>query len=246
MRLNASGLGFSKNGVNGPFTNAFVFDSVLGGHLIADFITAGHMVADRIQGGTLESINSTTISGVTYKNFSLNMTTGAIEALKLSIKSANCTLTEDGTLTVANANISGTITGSTISGSTIISEYGGPFDSNWHKIEMTSGRISLFANNDEGYLQNVNYEILTDGYGVGLFEGSLDIFDNTGITGVFSSIDNQTLLVVGHSSDGSGTIVLKAADIYVDPNVPGGQPLQGYTGTHNGMEYVNGLAVGAS
>lgn len=107
MRINASGLGFSKTGVNGPYTNAFVFDSVKGGHLIADFITAGHMVADRIQGGTLESIDSTTISGVTYKNFSINMTTGAIEALKLSIKSANFTLTESGLVTMTGATING-------------------------------------------------------------------------------------------------------------------------------------------
>lgn len=105
MRINASGLGFSKTGVNGPYTNAFVFDSVKGGHLIADFITAGTMLADRIQGGTLESIDSTTIDGVTYKNFSLNMKTGAIEALKLSIKSTNFTLTEDGVITMLKGAI---------------------------------------------------------------------------------------------------------------------------------------------
>lgn len=120
MRLNASGLGFSKTGVNGPFTNAFVFDSSLGGHLVADFITAGHMVADRIQGGTLESIDSTTISGVTYKNFSLNMTTGAIEALKLSIKSSYFTLTESGVLTATGADINGKITSNNTSGDIII------------------------------------------------------------------------------------------------------------------------------
>ena len=54
MRINASGLGFSKNGVNGLFTNAFVFDATKGGHLVADFITAGTMLADRILGGTLK------------------------------------------------------------------------------------------------------------------------------------------------------------------------------------------------
>jgi phage minor structural protein len=104
MRINASGLGFSKNGVNGPFTNAFVFDSVKGGHLIADFITAGHMVADRIQGGTLESINGTTIGGVTYKNFSLDMTTGAIEALAFTLKTPNLTLNPAGQLASLSGN----------------------------------------------------------------------------------------------------------------------------------------------
>jgi len=104
MRINASGLGFSKTGVNGPYTNAFVFDSVKGGHLIADFITSGHMVADRIQGGTLESIDSTTISGVTYKNFSLNLTTGAIEALALTLKTPNLTLNPAGQLASLSGN----------------------------------------------------------------------------------------------------------------------------------------------
>ena len=124
MRLNASGLGFSKNGVNGPFTNAFVFDATLGGHLVADFITAGTMTANRIRGGTLESINSTTISGEVHKNFSLDMTTGSIEALKLSITSPNFKLTESGNITAANAtltsaSVSGSITGSTITGGSV-------------------------------------------------------------------------------------------------------------------------------
>jgi len=99
MRINASGLGFSKTGVNGPYTNAFVFDSTMGGHLVADFITAGHMVADRIQGGTLESIDSTTIGGVTYKNFNLNMSTGLLQAVKLAIITQYFSLTEDGKIT---------------------------------------------------------------------------------------------------------------------------------------------------
>ena len=79
MRLNASGLGFSKTGVNGLFTNAFVFDSVMGGHLVADFITAGSMLANRIRGGTLESIDND-------HNYLLNLTTGEQTVKKGSIK----------------------------------------------------------------------------------------------------------------------------------------------------------------
>lgn len=110
MRINASGLGFSKTGVNGPYTNAFVFDSTKGGHLVADFITAGSMLADRIQGGTLESINSTTVEGVTYKNFSLDMTSGLLKALKLIIDTPNFKLSEQGVVTATGASINGTVT----------------------------------------------------------------------------------------------------------------------------------------
>ena len=69
MRLNASGLGFSKTGVNGPYTNAFVFDSVMGGHLIADFITAGTLNANLITAGTMSAdrISGGTIDGITIK-----------------------------------------------------------------------------------------------------------------------------------------------------------------------------------
>lgn len=69
MRLNASGLGFSKTGVNGPYTNAFVFDSVMGGHLIADFITAGTLNANLITAGTMSAdrISGGTINGITIE-----------------------------------------------------------------------------------------------------------------------------------------------------------------------------------
>ena len=107
MRINASGLGFSKKGVNGPYTNAFVFDSELGGHLVADFITAGEMLANRIRGGTLESIDSTTIDGVTYKNFSLNMNTGLLQALKLAIKTTYFTLSDTGVITSYGPRVPG-------------------------------------------------------------------------------------------------------------------------------------------
>ena len=50
LRINKNGIGFSTNGANGPYTNAWTID----GNLVADFITTGTMLADRIKGGTLE------------------------------------------------------------------------------------------------------------------------------------------------------------------------------------------------
>lgn len=58
MRLNSAGLGFSKTGVNGQYTSAFVFDDVHGGHLIADVITAGSMSANRVRTGKIVSVTS--------------------------------------------------------------------------------------------------------------------------------------------------------------------------------------------
>ncbi len=49
LRININGIGFSSNGVNGPFRTAWTLD----GNFVADFITAGTMQANRIKGGTL-------------------------------------------------------------------------------------------------------------------------------------------------------------------------------------------------
>lgn len=49
LRINVNGIGFSSNGVGGPFTSAWTLD----GNFVADFITAGTMSAARIKGGTL-------------------------------------------------------------------------------------------------------------------------------------------------------------------------------------------------
>jgi hypothetical protein len=82
MRIDASGIGFSKTGVNGPFVAGFAFDFVndLGAHLNADFITVGTMVANRIRGGLLQSMDS-----VSDPNFNLDMDNGELTAKKLEI-----------------------------------------------------------------------------------------------------------------------------------------------------------------
>jgi len=49
LRINVNGIGFSSNGIQGPYTSAWTLDS----RFNADFITAGTMSAARIHGGTL-------------------------------------------------------------------------------------------------------------------------------------------------------------------------------------------------
>lgn len=44
LRINKNGIGFSTNGVNGPYTNAWTID----GNLVADFITTGTLDADMV------------------------------------------------------------------------------------------------------------------------------------------------------------------------------------------------------
>lgn len=49
LRINMNGIGFSEDGVEGPFYSAWTLD----GHFVADYIASGTMEADRIKGGTL-------------------------------------------------------------------------------------------------------------------------------------------------------------------------------------------------
>ena len=238
MRLNASGLGFSKTGVNGPFTNAFVFDSVLGGHLVADFITAGHMVADRIQGGTLESIDSTTIGSVTYKNFSLNMTTGAIEALKLSIKSANFTLTESGVLTATGANISGKFSSNATAGNVVI-ENG--------KVKSTNSTYNTYAILGDSYLYMYNNSDETI--------ASIYALNNNSSLKLWDRADNEHLEINVHNGEtqiiADNNLYLSGSDIYIGADMYqyyNGGWYQGYSGSFydrdgNEIKVLNGSIV---
>lgn len=126
MRLNSAGLGFSKTGVNGPFTNAFVFDSTKGGHLVADFITAGTLTANLIKAGVL-----TDEAG----KFSLNMETGA--------------------LSMADGSFSGSISGSTITGSTITStDQGGTKSTTISGGTITTNDLQASSGNFSGTLDS--------------------------------------------------------------------------------------------
>ena len=70
IRLNKNGIGFSTNGINGPYTSAWTIDGVFNadfigaGSLSANLITAGTMLADRIMGGTLKLGGARNTNGV--------------------------------------------------------------------------------------------------------------------------------------------------------------------------------------
>lgn len=68
MRVGQSGIGFSHNGVNGPYESAWTLD----GSFVADFITAGKMTADVIKTGILQGING---------GSSINLETGEVNLM---------------------------------------------------------------------------------------------------------------------------------------------------------------------
>ena len=127
IQINQNGIGFSRNGVNGEYLNAWTID----GHLRAEFIDVGTMLADRIRGGTLEvggdgtgrdgqilvkSTNNETLCLIDKNGISVNK--GIIKGSSIegnSIKGGNI----EGT-TIKGSSIEGnSIKGGSIEGTTI-------------------------------------------------------------------------------------------------------------------------------
>ena len=238
-RYNLAGWGVSTNGINGPYSMAATLNSTYGASINADYIIAGTMLANRIRGGVLQSSDSDN-----NPNFLLDLATGTLTAKKLSVSSTNFGLTESGVMSATGANISGTIIGSTILGSTIVSEHGGIFDPDYSKVTVGNGNITIESNGYTGYIENINDPLLTNISGFGLVNGTVDAFNPD-----FSEVVTEqraVILVAGSTSNGyEGDLSIYCGGLYVyDENNQ--QLRQGITGTYNGIEYLHGIAVGAS
>ncbi|PGC22759.1 hypothetical protein COM23_20900 [Bacillus wiedmannii] len=81
LRINKEGIGFSKNGVNGPFETAWTVDGVF----VADFIKAGRLNADLIEVINLKA--ASIVSGIIKarnNRFGINLDLSAIEFYSLT------------------------------------------------------------------------------------------------------------------------------------------------------------------
>ena len=76
LRINTNGIGFSTNGVNGPYRNAWTID----GNLVADFITTGTLNAalSKIINIDATNINTGTLNADLIKAGTINSTSGNV------------------------------------------------------------------------------------------------------------------------------------------------------------------------
>lgn len=114
LRFNKNGIGFSNDGYNGTYRNAWTID----GNLVADFITTGSMLADRIKGGTLE-LGGTGLGkdgSIVVKNAlgtqigywdktGLHISKGIITGGSIDINNGTFRVTEDGEVTISTGTL---------------------------------------------------------------------------------------------------------------------------------------------
>lgn len=141
MRINSAGLGFSADGVNGNYTNAFVFDDEFGGHLIADVITAGTLNANLIKAGILEDLQGLN---------SINMETGEIH---LNLTASDVGAVSPQELTTQLNVLNGQITSQIEETRTEIETYYfcAPNQTNWWRYTAYSDYIHVGQNADGSY-----------------------------------------------------------------------------------------------
>ena len=147
MRLNSAGLGFSKTGINGKYTSAFVFDDTTGGHLLADVITAGSMSANRIRTGQIVSVKPGAMT------ISLDNGTITLGDKALIITAGNFQLDPSG-----NVTITGTIRATK-------GYIGGASGFTIDSLKIYNGKTAF------GDTAHSGIYIGTDGISIGLFKG---------------------------------------------------------------------------
>lgn len=113
-RWNLNGLGYSKNGLYGPYGIAITQN----GEIVADYITTGTMAADRIKGGELAVGGSREVKGngsiVVYNSsnsaiVTLNQNGISISKGSINIGNGRFVVDSNGNLTASNVNLTGTI-----------------------------------------------------------------------------------------------------------------------------------------
>ena len=168
LRINENGIGFSRAGVSGPYTQAWTLDGklVIGGTNVPSFTvydSSNNIIFQTSRSGTVwNSTNSSMSADGTISATSAVLASCTITNGSLTIKSGNTTIfsvsssgitwnlsnssmSSDGTITASNANINGVITSA---GSNVT-------------CKVQNGRLDFFPNND---LDNSQAQVIADTY----------------------------------------------------------------------------------
>lgn len=188
LRINNNGIGFSRNGVNGTYTNAWTID----GHLVADFVDTGTLKGVTIQAGGQNNANGTIIVKDSNGNTVVTLNVDGIAVSKGSISGSTIVVggnnNTSGTITVKDAsnnnavvlNSSGiTVNKGSITGSTITA--GGS--------NNASGTITVNDSNNTVIVQMTNSGLVVK---KGTIEGaSIKIGGQNNQSGTITMLDSS-------------------------------------------------------
>jgi len=175
-RWNLGGLGFSKNGYNGPYETAITSD----GEIVADFITSGTLVANIIKAGIISSID-----GSSY----WNIETGEVVLKAYATKDTvtQLTATVDG-IAIRVSDAEGNITSLEQSVSGIATRVS-TAEGNISTLTQTATSLTTRITNAEGDISGIEQNVTSITTRVTTAEGNISSL-TTDVNGIKTRVSN--------------------------------------------------------
>lgn len=202
LRINNNGIGFSLNGMNGTFRNAWTID----GNLVADFITTGTMSAARIKGGTLQLGGNNNANGILQILNASGAEIGRWDVSGINVKAGSINLgsgkfvvTVAGALTATDATITG-----------VIKATSGEIGSGNSKFTITGNHIA----NGKSSLTDANNGVYVGTNGIALGANSKFKVTNDGAL----NATNATLTGTINNVNGNNTVSMANGQMVLNNN----------------------------
>ena len=262
LRINQNGIGFSSNGVNGPFTQAWTLDGklVIGGTNVPSFTvydSSNNIIFQTSRSGTIwNSTNSSMSSNGTITATNAVLSTCTITNGSLTIKNSS----DQTIFSVSSSGISWTLPNSSMTSSGVLTasgatltgsffNYGQDLDITIQNGEIKFSPASAGINNESVIMQAFNNSGFTiyskSGGTLNLRAG--DSWTDYGSIDIGTGLNNYEMDLTCrgdlHLNPG-GQIVIEPEDgIYVSDDGQGhsGYAVRYYYGNPSGMEIVDGI-----
>ena len=211
-RFNKNGIGFSPNGYNGPYKQAWTID----GAFYTDWVTTGRMTAGLIKVGTLSALNA---SGNYW-----NMESG--EFRMTSDGATNGIIYKNGILSIDASSINvGTLSADRIGANSIaVSKLTGKIENGNWKIDLDAGTFTIgniSANNINTGTLSAD-RIAANSIGVSKLTGKIEKEEVAGGTKWIIDLDNGTMQIGTLSANLIKTGTLQSPDGSVEINLDNG------------------------
>lgn len=221
LRINMNGIGFSHNGIGGPYVSAWT----IAGAFNADFITTGHLSANFIQGGVLKLGGANNGNGTfeLYNSSGTKILTIDNDGIKYANNAFK--VAADGKLSATGANIGGVLTSETGLFKTVVEDGKVKFYYNNTLISQLTGAhsgtasyISFAGANGSGTTVDVTGEISADNGNFDTlyaadevsFSGSENHIGTNDYTGT-NYIGDKGATIIGNNAATGGTVEIKGA-----------------------------------